>query len=191
MTSSTSSGASWGVLRSTSFMQCAASSSGRVRLNDPRNDLASAVRELATMTASLMKSPISLMLCGHNLLFVELGKCLTCFCQPLQQRSRRPEFSVLLLKFANALIHLLQSDRIGMPHRTASIRGKSVTVEIDDVDVDGAERVSFFENARSFVHQRIDAAIDDFFGGDLSLRDSRIRAPLPDQRGYFGICTGL
>src|SRR5262249_8946055 len=34
-------------------MQCAANSSGRVRLKEPRNDLASAVRELATMTASV------------------------------------------------------------------------------------------------------------------------------------------
>jgi len=32
-------------------MQWAARSSGRVRLNEPRNDLASGVRELATMTA--------------------------------------------------------------------------------------------------------------------------------------------
>jgi hypothetical protein len=34
-------------------MACAARSSGRVRLNDPRTALASGVRELATMTASL------------------------------------------------------------------------------------------------------------------------------------------
>src|SRR2546423_39090 len=33
-------------------MQCATRSSGRVRLNDPRNDLASGVRALATTTAS-------------------------------------------------------------------------------------------------------------------------------------------
>ena len=36
-------------------MQCAARSSGRVRLNEPRNDFASGVRELATITASLIK----------------------------------------------------------------------------------------------------------------------------------------
>src|SRR5260370_10062236 len=54
MTSLTSAGSSAGVLRKTSFMQCAARSSGRVILNDPRNDFASAVRELATTTASLM-----------------------------------------------------------------------------------------------------------------------------------------
>src|SRR5438552_206962 len=35
-------------------MQCAARSSGRVRLNDPRNDFANGVRELATITASLI-----------------------------------------------------------------------------------------------------------------------------------------
>jgi hypothetical protein len=37
-------------------MQCAARSSGRVALNDPRNDFASAVRELVTTTASLIYS---------------------------------------------------------------------------------------------------------------------------------------
>src|SRR5579872_1151684 len=38
-------------------MQWAASTSGRVMLKEPRNDLASPVLELATTTASLMGSP--------------------------------------------------------------------------------------------------------------------------------------
>src|SRR5499425_3526022 len=54
ITSSISLLSSWGTLPSASLMQWAARSSGRVRLNDPRNDLASGVRELATTTASLM-----------------------------------------------------------------------------------------------------------------------------------------
>src|SRR6059058_222478 len=54
ITSSTSVGSSCGTLPRTSLMQWAAKSSGRVRLNEPRNDLASGVRELATMTASRM-----------------------------------------------------------------------------------------------------------------------------------------
>src|SRR5712691_1449045 len=57
ITSSISDGSSCGTLPSTSRMQWAAKSSGRVRLNDPRKDLASGVRELATTTASLMASP--------------------------------------------------------------------------------------------------------------------------------------
>src|SRR5258705_12586195 len=54
MTYSTSLGSRRGALPSTSLIQCAARSSGRVRLNDPRKDFASGVRELATTTASLM-----------------------------------------------------------------------------------------------------------------------------------------
>src|SRR4030095_1357126 len=54
ITSSTSFGSSCGTLPSTSLIVWAVKSSGRGRLNEPRNDLASGVRELATMTASLM-----------------------------------------------------------------------------------------------------------------------------------------
>src|SRR5581483_4430071 len=57
ITSSISAGSSCGTFPSTSLMQWAARSSGRVRLNDPRCDLASGVRELATTTASLMGAP--------------------------------------------------------------------------------------------------------------------------------------
>src|ERR1022692_856944 len=196
-------------------MQCAASSSGRVRLNDPRNDLARAVRELATMTASLMRSPMSLSyaqrvslspasrrrlaevvpglsgtLRGRNLLFVELGKSLALFRQALQKRSRCPQFSLLFVEFANALLDLLQSHRVGMPHRAAPIGGKSVPVEINDVDVDCPQRVSLFQNPRSLIHQRIDTTIDDLRCGNLPLRDSRVRVPLSHQGGQFGIRAG-
>src|SRR5208282_1063518 len=212
MTSSTSRGSSWGVLRSTSWMQCAASSSGRVRLNDPRNDLARAVRELATMTASLMtvsyvfvkgtaSFPLARPLADvlpwrfrtlrhRKLLSVELGKSLALFRQALQKRSRRPQFSVLFVEFANSLIDLLQSHRVGMPHRPAPIGGKSVPVEIDDVDIDRPQRVSFFQNPRSLIHQRIDTTIDDLRRGNLPLRDARVRVPLPHQVGQFGIHAG-
>src|SRR5215831_11149114 len=54
ITSSTSLGSSCGTLPRTSLIVWAVKSSGRVRLNEPRNDLASGVRELATMTASLI-----------------------------------------------------------------------------------------------------------------------------------------
>jgi hypothetical protein len=57
ITSSISTGSSCGTLPSTSLMQCAARSSGRVRLKEPRKLLARGVRELATTTASLMAAP--------------------------------------------------------------------------------------------------------------------------------------
>src|SRR5688572_28870600 len=58
ITSSTSLGSSCGTLTSASLMQWAARSLGSVRLNEPRCDLASGVRELATTTASLMGVPL-------------------------------------------------------------------------------------------------------------------------------------
>src|SRR4029453_11461435 len=58
MTSSTSFFSSWGALPSTSLQPCAARSDGSVMLNEPRCDLASGVRELATTTASLMVDPL-------------------------------------------------------------------------------------------------------------------------------------
>ena len=53
-TSLISPGSSPGVRSSSVRMQCAACSSGRVRFSDPRKDLASGVRQLSTMTASLI-----------------------------------------------------------------------------------------------------------------------------------------
>ena len=58
---------------------------------------------------------------GRNLLFVEPGKSLALFRQALQKRSRCPQFSLLFVEFANALVDLLQSHRVGMPHRPAAI----------------------------------------------------------------------
>src|SRR5262245_28143692 len=57
MTSSTSVSSTWGTLPRASLMAWAARSSGRVRLKEPRCDLARGVRELATTTASLMGVP--------------------------------------------------------------------------------------------------------------------------------------
>src|SRR5262245_3363684 len=51
-TSSISAASSFGTFFIASRMQCAAMSSGRVRLNEPRNDFARPVRAVATITAS-------------------------------------------------------------------------------------------------------------------------------------------
>src|ERR1700691_1054907 len=94
---------------------------------------------------------------------------------------------MLLLKLRDALIDLLQSHRVGIPHRTTAIGGETIAVEIDDVDVNRPQRVSFFENSRALIYQRIDAAIDDLDSRDLPLRDSCVRAPLAYESGHFGI----
>src|SRR5438094_189025 len=58
MTSSTCAGSTSGTRRSSSRTHCTAMSSGRARLNEPRNDLARPLRTLATITASRIGVPI-------------------------------------------------------------------------------------------------------------------------------------
>ena len=47
--------------------------------------------------------------------------------------------------------------------------------------------IAFFQDARAFVHQRINAAIDDFFGGNLALRNAGFDRHHFDQRVDFRI----
>src|SRR5213594_2681360 len=60
MTSSTCAGSTSGTRRSSSRTHCTAVSSGRARLNEPRNDLARPLRTLATIIASTIGVPIGL-----------------------------------------------------------------------------------------------------------------------------------
>src|SRR5688572_19027453 len=73
ITSSMVSGSSAGTFFSASTMQCAARSSGRVMLNDPRWDLASGVRALDTMTASLTASLICISFYMRIIRFTEVA----------------------------------------------------------------------------------------------------------------------
>src|SRR3989442_11579384 len=59
MTSSTCAGSTSGTRRKSSRTQRTAMSSGRGRLNEPRNDLARPLRTLATITASRITAPLT------------------------------------------------------------------------------------------------------------------------------------
>src|SRR2546429_227562 len=91
ITSSTSFLSSCGTLPSASLMQWAARSDGSVMLNEPRADLASGVRLLATTTASLMAVPFVRRV--RRAASVPLVGSLT---QELRQRPEIAEFVVRL-----------------------------------------------------------------------------------------------
>src|SRR5439155_19102615 len=103
-------------------MQWAARSSGRVRLNDPRKDFASGVRELATMTASLMESGLR----RSCLLLIHLRERAALLCQALQQRRGCPQLAVTGFELADPIVHSLQTDSVGVPHRTAAIDRETI-----------------------------------------------------------------
>src|SRR5580700_5079333 len=98
---------------------------------------------------------------------------------------------MLLVKFFNAIVNFFETNCIGVPHGSAAMGREAVAVEIDNVNVDGAQGVTFFENAGAFIDQRVDAAIDDFFLGNFSLGNASFDRPFSYQLGDFGIKNGV
>src|ERR1700730_5457076 len=107
----------------------------------------------------------------------EFGEGFALLGETLQQWRGLPPIAEAPLKFADALVDLFQADGVGVPHRSTGIRGKAVAIEIDDVDVHGAKRDAFFEEARALVNQRVDAAIDDFLCENVALWDAGFGCP--------------
>src|SRR5580700_10087400 len=120
----------------------------------------------------------------------ELGKCLVGLGETLQQGSRFPEFSVLLAEFAHAVIDFFQAHGVGIPHRTSTVCGESIAIQVDDVDIDRAQRVSLLKNPCTFVHQGVDTAFDHFGSGNSALEDSSFGGPLSHQGSHLRIGCG-
>src|SRR5260370_12018184 len=64
------------------------------------------------------------------------------------------------------------------------MRGKTVSVDVNNVDVRSAQRVTFFENAGAFIDQRVQATVGDFRDGDLTLRNTRFGDPLGNELSH-------
>src|SRR5258708_39748198 len=124
--------------------------------------------------------------------------------QPFQQRRRFPPIPQALLEIPDALVNFFQAEGVFVPHRPAAMRRKAVAVEIDYVDVASTKRDAFFEQPRAFVHQRVNATVDNFLGGNLALWDAGFGRPTADECREFRIrrrlsifvifiptCTGL
>src|SRR5271168_3616122 len=103
------------------------------------------------------------------------------FREPLQQRGRPPRFTMLAVEFRDTLQNFFEANGVGIPHRTATMCGKTVAVQINDVDVGSTQSVTFFQNARTLVDERVDTAIRDFLGGDLPLHNSGLGNPFANE----------
>ena len=142
-----------GVLRRTSLMQCAARSSGRVMLNEPRKDFASAVRELATTTASRIFLPAGTVKGNQrksaqravrpdriSRLLVQalltpprpgLGLARRTSCLPPPNASAAvqvPRVRRALDEILRSDVDFIQSDSVRVPHRAAPISRKTVAI---------------------------------------------------------------
>src|SRR6202171_3643563 len=125
-----------------------------------------------------------------TLLLVEVGEAFAFFRQLFQEWRWLPPMAMLLVKFNDAFINFFQAHRVCEAHRAAALVGKTVAGEIDDVDVHGPQRVTLFQNARTFVDQGVNAAVDNFLCADLPLLDASFSCPLTDQLSNFRIGNG-
>src|SRR4029077_13860628 len=82
-----------------------------------------------------------------------------------EQRCRRPERRVrpgYCRDASERAGNRDQIDAIPIEHGAAPVSRKTVTVEVDEVDVRTALCDALVDYSGSFVDQRIDAALDDF-----------------------------
>src|SRR5690606_1228662 len=92
---------------------------------------------------------------------------------------------------ANALEQRRQADRLRVEHRAAAITGEAITGGPDDVDVAGAHRDTFAEDAEAFVHQRKEAALEDLVVAVLALRNAERLRACAQQLDRFRIVDAL
>src|SRR3981081_2213041 len=94
---------------------------------------------------------------------------------------------MLPVEFRNAVADVVQAQGVRVPHRSSAISRKSVPIQVNDVDVDGAQSDALLEDARALIHESQDTAVDDFLRRDLALRNAGCGSPLAQNAGYFGI----
>src|SRR5574341_2633832 len=98
---------------------------------------------------------------------------------------------IALLETADAVEHLAQADGVGIEHRPAAIGREAVAREVHHVDVGGAQRDAFLQDARALVDERVDAALDDLVIRDLARLHLDLLAIVDQELFHLGVRNGL
>src|SRR5437762_5571241 len=106
-------------------------------LKAPRHDLARPVLAVETMTASTIESPS--------------------FGRELGEEWRRLPKRGIGVGNRGQLFHsadnVVQAERVGIEHRSATIQRKAVARQVDQVDVGRAKGNALLQDARAFIHE--------------------------------------
>src|SRR6056300_1501582 len=78
--------------------------------------------------------------------------------EALKQGRRGPEVAVLLAEAFDLLQHHVEAHLIGPEHGAAGDLREAIAVDVDNVDIAGANSDLVFEDARPFVDEGEDAA---------------------------------
>src|SRR5260370_17918903 len=98
---------------------------------------------------------------SRSLLLIEVGELLAFLSKLFEQRRRLPPVAMLFVKFADAIVDLLQADRVGIPHWPAAVGGEAVPVDINDSYFHGAKRLASVSTPAPLLHQGLDPSFLD------------------------------
>src|SRR5579871_3615615 len=136
-------------------------------------------REIRSMASRAGMPPA--WLCSRTFLAVKIAEGLACRAKPFQQSGRLPQATVLLLEATDPLENSVKAHCAGVPHRSTSVRGKAVAVDVDDVDIDGPQSDPLFQNLGTFVDEGVKGAFQDFFVCDPAPRNPCLASALRDE----------
>src|SRR5881296_2954124 len=87
----------------------------------------------------------------------------------------------------DAINDIPKSDPIRIPHRAAALSRKSVAVDVDNIDVDCAQRKPFLEDLCTLVHEREDRSLHDFFRPNRPAPNPGLLGTLLDELLHLGV----
>ena len=89
--------------------------------------------------------------------------------QSAQKGRGFPTAAMDSMEFKHARIYVCEAGRIGIKHRSSAICRKTVTGQIDHIDVDRAQRIPFFQNSGALVDQGVSRTVQNLFITDITL----------------------
>src|SRR5690606_13866806 len=111
--------------------------------------------------------------------------------EALEQRRRRPPGAELRVELRDARVNAREPDAVRVEQRSAAPRREAVAVDVDGIDIRGAQRKPEFESARAFVDECVDRPLDDLARREGALRDAGLVRLRADERDDLGIDPGF
>src|SRR5690606_34725368 len=118
-------------------------------------------------------------------------KLLTRFSPTHQPFSRLPELATLGFKGADLLQHHIQTQAVGVGHRTTALGREAVTETVYAVDIFSAFGKALIQNPRTFVDQGQNATLNDFLVAHLALGVTGLFGHFTGHHVGFRIMDGL
>src|SRR6185295_1027050 len=123
-------------------------------------------------------APASMTASKHVSLLIEL---LAFGGESFEQHRGFPVFAMCGMIGLHGCQHFVQPNRIGVEHRPPAIARKTITVDINNIDITGSQCNAFLQDFRAFIDEGENAAFKNFLVGNLLSLDTGLTGSFDDQ----------